>query len=106
MAVLPKHFSTATQFLERQSIATHIALLDKKKLVLKRKYYFYLLLNIILQKPSPNFVLFFTSPFLTIFYFYIIKKSHFKNFSRPTTIRVSTHQLRETLIYGIYCRGS
>jgi hypothetical protein len=36
-AVLPKLFSTATQFLERQSIATRIALLDKKKVVLKRK---------------------------------------------------------------------
>jgi hypothetical protein len=31
-SVLPKHFSTAAQFLERQSIATHLALLDKKKL--------------------------------------------------------------------------
>jgi hypothetical protein len=29
-ALLPKIFSTATQFLERQSVATHIALLDKK----------------------------------------------------------------------------
>jgi hypothetical protein len=29
--VLPKLFSTATQFLERQFIATHIALLDKRK---------------------------------------------------------------------------
>jgi hypothetical protein len=29
--VLPKLFITAIQFLERQSIATHIALLDKKK---------------------------------------------------------------------------
>jgi hypothetical protein len=28
---LLKRFSTATQFLERQSIATHIALLDKKR---------------------------------------------------------------------------
>jgi hypothetical protein len=37
------------QFLERQSIATHIALLDKK-LVIKLKKYLYLLLNIILQK--------------------------------------------------------
>jgi hypothetical protein len=35
-SVLPKLFSTATQFLDRQSIATHIALLDKK-VVLKRK---------------------------------------------------------------------
>jgi hypothetical protein len=36
-AVLPKPFSTATQFLERQSIATHIDLLAKKEVVLKRK---------------------------------------------------------------------
>jgi hypothetical protein len=48
--VFPKHFSTATQFLERQSVATHIALLDKKKVFLERKKYVYLLLNIILQK--------------------------------------------------------
>jgi hypothetical protein len=48
-AVLPKLFSTATQFLERQSIATHTALLDKK-VGLKRKKYFSLLLNTILQK--------------------------------------------------------
>jgi hypothetical protein len=47
--VLPKLFSTATQFLEQQSITTHRALLDKK-VVLKRKKYFYLLLNITLQK--------------------------------------------------------
>jgi hypothetical protein len=39
--VLPKHFSTATQVLERQSIATHIALLDKK-VVLKRKIYIFI----------------------------------------------------------------
>jgi hypothetical protein len=48
--VLPELFSTATQFLERQSIASHIVLLDKKKAVLKSKTYFYLLVNIILQK--------------------------------------------------------
>jgi hypothetical protein len=50
-SLLPKLFSTATQFLEQQSIATatHIALLDKEKVVVKRKY-LYLLLNIILQK--------------------------------------------------------
>jgi hypothetical protein len=47
--VLPKLFSTATQFLERQSIATHMALLDKKSSSKKKKY-FYLLLNIVLQK--------------------------------------------------------
>jgi hypothetical protein len=52
-SVLPKRFSTATQFLERQSTATHIALLDKKK-VLKRKN-IYLLFNIILQKKSIYF---------------------------------------------------
>jgi hypothetical protein len=34
--VLPKPFSTATQFLE-QSIATHIALVDRKIVILKRK---------------------------------------------------------------------
>jgi hypothetical protein len=49
--VLPKRFSTATQFSERQSIATHIALLDKKKkVVLKRIFFIYLLLNIVSQK--------------------------------------------------------
>jgi hypothetical protein len=56
-SMLPKLFSTATQFLERRSIATHIALLDKKKVVLKRKKYFYLLLNIILQKRKLNLFL-------------------------------------------------
>jgi hypothetical protein len=40
MAALPKLFSTATQFLERQSIATHIALLDKNKVVLKKCIYY------------------------------------------------------------------
>jgi hypothetical protein len=39
-AVLPKLFSTVTQFLERQSIATHIALLDKKKSSSKKKKIF------------------------------------------------------------------
>jgi hypothetical protein len=34
-------------------------------------------------------------PFLMIFNFYIIKKSHFKNFSRPTTNRLATHQFRK-----------
>jgi hypothetical protein len=43
--VLPKLFSTATQFLEQPSIAT-------KKVVLKRKKYFYLLLNIIKKTRS------------------------------------------------------
>jgi hypothetical protein len=38
--VLPKLFSTATQFLERQSIATHIALRDKNKFVLKRNFFY------------------------------------------------------------------
>jgi hypothetical protein len=52
-AVLPKRFSTTTQFLERQSIATHIALLDKKKSSSKtKKNIFYIFLNIILQKNS------------------------------------------------------
>jgi hypothetical protein len=50
IAVLPKPFSTATQFLERQSVATHIALLGKKKSNSKKKKYFYLLLNIILRR--------------------------------------------------------
>jgi hypothetical protein len=50
MSMLPKLFTTATQFLERQSVATHIALLDKKKVVLKRKKK--LLLNIVLQKKT------------------------------------------------------
>jgi hypothetical protein len=36
-SVLPKPFSTATQFLERQSIATHTALLDKKGSFKKKK---------------------------------------------------------------------
>jgi hypothetical protein len=46
-AVLPKPFSTATQFLERQSIATHAALLKKSS---SKKIFFYIFLNIILQK--------------------------------------------------------
>jgi hypothetical protein len=36
--MLPKLFSTATQFLERQSIATHIDLLDKKSSSKNEKY--------------------------------------------------------------------
>jgi hypothetical protein len=48
--VLSKLVSTATKFLERQSIATHIALLDKKENSFKKKTICYLLLNIILQK--------------------------------------------------------
>jgi hypothetical protein len=48
--VFPKLFTTATQFLERPSITTHIALLDKRKCSFKKKKSFYLLLNIILQK--------------------------------------------------------
>jgi hypothetical protein len=44
--VLPKLFNAATRFLERQSVATHIALLAKKLV----KKYFYVLFNIILQK--------------------------------------------------------
>jgi hypothetical protein len=48
-AVLPRLFRTATQYLERQSIATHVGLLDKKSSSINKKY-FYLLLNIILQK--------------------------------------------------------
>jgi hypothetical protein len=43
----PNFLAQQTQFLERQSVATHIALLDKTKVVLKRKRYIYLLLNII-----------------------------------------------------------
>jgi hypothetical protein len=35
--MLPKLFSTATQFLERQSVSTHIALLDKKSSSKKEK---------------------------------------------------------------------
>jgi hypothetical protein len=90
--VLPNLFSTATQFLERQSIATHIALLDKK-VVLKRKIY-----NIqrtLCALFFPPFLIsfcFFTFPFLMIFNFYIIKKSHFRNFSRPTKNRLATQQ--------------
>jgi hypothetical protein len=41
IAVLPKLFSTATQFLQRQSTATHIALLDKIEAVLKNIYFIY-----------------------------------------------------------------
>jgi hypothetical protein len=44
-----KPFSTATQFLERHSIATHVDLLNQKSSS-KEKKYFYLLLNIILEK--------------------------------------------------------
>jgi hypothetical protein len=95
-SVLRKLFSTATQFLERQSIATHIALLDKKVLKRKRKYFYtgegeirriiygvYYVPNFL---SFSNFILFFTFPFLTISNFYIIKKSHFENFSRPTSL--------------------
>jgi hypothetical protein len=46
-AVITKLFSTATQFLERHSIATHVDLLDIRRVVV---IFFYLLLNIILQK--------------------------------------------------------
>jgi hypothetical protein len=36
--------------------------------------------------PFSNFVLFFHFPFLMSLNFYIIKKSQFKNFSRPTCL--------------------
>jgi hypothetical protein len=42
--------------------------------------------------PFLNMFYFFTFPFLITFNFYIIKKSHFKNFSRPTINRFATHQ--------------
>jgi hypothetical protein len=35
--VLPKLVSTTTRFLEQQAVATHIALLGKNKVVVKRK---------------------------------------------------------------------
>jgi hypothetical protein len=38
------------------------------------------------------FVLFFKFPISYDFNFYMIKKSHCKNFSRPTTNRLATHQ--------------
>jgi hypothetical protein len=38
-AVLPKLFSTSTQFLERQSIATHVALPDQKSSSKKKKIF-------------------------------------------------------------------
>jgi hypothetical protein len=41
--VLPKLFSTATQFLERQSIASHIALLDKKSSSKKKKIFSFII---------------------------------------------------------------
>jgi hypothetical protein len=52
IAVLPKRFSTATQFLERQSIATHIALLDKKSVFLKRKFLKYIIEYNFTKSPS------------------------------------------------------
>jgi hypothetical protein len=55
-AVLPKLFSTATQFSERRFIATQIALLYKKGSS-KKKNFNYLLLNIILQKKVDLFLI-------------------------------------------------
>jgi hypothetical protein len=43
IAVLPKLFSTATQFLKRQSIATHIALTDKKSSSKKKKVFLFII---------------------------------------------------------------
>jgi hypothetical protein len=40
-ALLPKLSRTTTQFLERQSVATHIALLDKKSSSKKKKIIYY-----------------------------------------------------------------
>jgi hypothetical protein len=59
-SVLPKLFSTATQFLERQSIATHIALLDQKKSSSKKTIYGVCYVPYFL--PFPNVVLFFQFP--------------------------------------------
>jgi hypothetical protein len=42
-AVLAKVFSTATQFLEQQSIATHIAFLDKKSTSKKKKIFLFII---------------------------------------------------------------
>jgi hypothetical protein len=45
-----------------------------------------------------NLVLFFHLPIsYMIFNFYVIKKSHFKNFSRPTTNRLATYQFGKHL---------
>jgi hypothetical protein len=61
-AVLSELFSAATQFLERRSIATHIALLDKKKVILKRKNIMYGVYYVPYFLPFSNFVLFFHFP--------------------------------------------
>jgi type IV secretory pathway component VirB8 len=50
--VLPKLFSTATQFLEQKSIATHITLLDKKKYL--KKYIFIIEYNFTKSSISHN----------------------------------------------------
>jgi hypothetical protein len=52
--VLPKLLGTATQFLERQSIATHIALPDKKKVVLNRKKIFLFIIENNFTKRTPS----------------------------------------------------
>jgi hypothetical protein len=107
-SVLPKLFSTATQFLERQPIATHIVLLDKKssskknflfsiEYNLTKKLDLFLIMRrvrlvrlfpvtvddgIVVYVNASYLPLFFSlSHFLRFFNFYIIKKSHLKNVS-------------------------
>jgi hypothetical protein len=105
-SVLPNLFSTATQLLERQSVATHIALLDKK-VVLKKLFiieynftkknryishneeyligalFFRLLLMTayimcLIFYPFLILFCFFTFPFLMILNFCILKRSTFQ----------------------------
>jgi hypothetical protein len=83
--VLPKLFSTATQFLERQSIATRIALLDKKKSSSKKKIFLFIIeynstayIMCLICYPFLILFCFFTFPFLMIFNFYINKNITFQ----------------------------
>jgi hypothetical protein len=68
-AGLPKRFSTATQLLKRQSIATHTALVDNKKIFQKRKCFLFIIeynftayIMCLIFLPFSNFVLFFQFP--------------------------------------------
>jgi hypothetical protein len=102
IAVLPKRFSTATQFLERQFIATHIALMDKRRSSKKKKIIYNIrrILCALFFYPFLIWFWFFTFPFLMIFNLYIIKKSHFRDFSLPTTNRLATHQFGKRWYIG------
>jgi hypothetical protein len=100
--VLPKFFSTMTQFIEWQSIATHITLMDKK-VVLKRKNIIFGIYYVPYFLPFSVLFCFFTFPFLMIFNFHIIEKITFQNFSRPTTNRLQPTSLGNAGV-GHSCR--